>query len=40
MRACGDMGGNMRGKRSKRGTWWWIKEVKEAISRKKDAHSM
>ena len=26
-----------RGK-SKRDTWWWNEEVKEAVSRKKDAH--
>ena len=27
-----------RGRRSKGDTWWWNEEVKEAVSRKKEAH--
>ena len=26
------------GRKSKGDTWWWNKAVKEAVSRKKDAH--
>ena len=26
------------GRRSKGDTWWWNEEVKEAVSRKKEAH--
>ena len=26
------------GKRNKRDMWWWKEEVKETVSRKKDAH--
>ena len=32
------MCGQKRGEKSKGGTWWWNGEVKEAVSRKKDAH--
>ena len=32
---CGDKGG---GGRSKGDTWWWNEDVKEVISRMKDAH--
>ena len=36
--ACDEVCGKKRGKRNKGDTWWWNKEVKEAVSRKKEAH--
>jgi len=30
--------GKMKGRRDQGDTWWWNKDVKEAIARKKDAH--
>ena len=33
------MCGNKRGRRNKGDTWWWNEEVKEAVSRKKEAHN-
>ena len=30
--------GKSRGRLSKEDTWWWNEDVKEAVSRKKDAH--
>ena len=38
LEACDEVCGNKRGRRSKGDTWWWNEEVKEAVSRKKDAH--
>ena len=38
LRACDEVHGKKRCRRSKGDTWWWNEEVKEAISRKKDAH--
>ena len=32
------MCGKKKGVRSKVDTWWWNEEVKEAVSRKKEAH--
>ena len=32
------MCGKKSGRRNKGDTWWWNEEVKEAVSRKKDAH--
>ena len=34
------MCGNKRGWRNKGDTWWWNEEVKEAVSRKKEAHKV
>ena len=30
--------GKTKGRRDQRYTWWWNKDVKEVIVRKKDAH--
>ena len=38
IKACDEVCGKKRGRRSKGDTWWWNKEVKEAVSRKKEAH--
>ena len=38
LKACDEVCGKKRGRRSKGDNWWWKKEVKEAVSRKKDAH--
>ena len=38
LEACDEMCGKKRGRRSKGDTWWWNEEVKESVSRKKDAH--
>ena len=38
LRACYEVCGKKRGRRSKGDTWWWNEEVKKAVSRKKDAH--
>ena len=35
--ACGEVCVKRRGGRSKGDTWWWNEEVREAVSRKKDA---
>ena len=37
LKACDEVCGKKRG-RSKGDTQWWNEEVKEAVSRKKDAH--
>ena len=37
LKACDEKCWKKRG-RSKGDTWWWNEEVKEAVSRKKDAH--
>ena len=36
--ACNEVCGKKCGRRSKGDTWWWNEEVKEAFSRKKEAH--
>ena len=36
-KACDEMQGKKRGG-GKVDTWWWNEEVKEAVSRKKEAH--
>ena len=38
LKACDEVGGKKRGRRSKGDTWWWKEEVKETVSTKKDAH--
>ena len=38
LEACDEVCGTKRGRRSKGNTWWWNEEVKEAVSRKKEAH--
>ena len=37
LKACDEVCGKKRG-RNKGDTWWWKEEVKEAVSRKKEAH--
>ena len=36
--ACDEVCGKKRGRKSKGDTWWWNEEVKEAVSRRKEAH--
>ena len=36
--ACYGACGMKRERRSKADTWWWNEELKEAVSRRKDAH--
>ena len=38
LKACDDVCGKKRGRRSKGDTWWWNEDMKEAVSRKKDAY--
>ena len=38
LEACDEVCGKKRGQRSKGVTWWWNEEVKEAVSRNKEAH--
>ena len=38
LKACDEVCGEKKWKRDQRDTWWWSKDVKEAIARKKDAH--
>ena len=38
LKAFDEVCGKMKGRRDERDTWWWNKDVKEAIARKKDAH--
>ena len=38
LKACDDVCGKKRGRRSEGDTWWWNEEVKDAISLKKEAH--
>ena len=40
LEACDEMCGKMMGRKSKGDTWWWNDKVKEAMSRKKDAHNV
>ena len=37
VKACDEICGKKRGRRLKGDRWWWNEEVKEAVSRKKDA---
>ena len=37
LKACDEVCGKKRGMRNKGGTWWWNEDMKEAVSRKKDA---
>ena len=39
LKSCDDVCGKKRGSRGKGDTWWWNEKVKEAVSRKKDAHN-
>ena len=39
LKACGEMCGKKKG-RSKEDTWWWNEEVKESVTRKKEAHKV
>ena len=38
LKACDEVCGKKKGRRDQGDTWWWNKDVKEAIARKKDAH--
>ena len=38
LKACDEVCGKKRGSRNKGDTWWWNEGVKEAVSRKKEAH--
>ena len=38
LKACDEVSGKKRGMRSKGDTCWWNEEVKEVVSRKKEAH--
>ena len=38
LKAFDEVCGKMKGRRDQGDTWWWNKDVKEAIARKKDAH--
>ena len=38
LNACDEVCWKKRGRRSKGDTWWWNEQVKEAVSRKKEAH--
>ena len=38
LKACDEVCGMKRGRRSKGDTWWWNVEMKVAILRKTDAH--
>ena len=38
LKACDELFGKKRVRRSKGDTWWRNEEVKETVSRKKDAH--
>ncbi|XP_067056003.1 uncharacterized protein [Acropora muricata] len=38
IKAFDEVCGKMKGRRDQGDTWWWNKDVKEAIARKKDAH--
>ena len=40
LRACDEVCGKKRWRRSKGDIWWWNEEVKEVVSRKKDAHKI
>ena len=37
-KACDEVLGKKRVRRSKEETWWWNEEVNEAVSKNKDAH--
>ena len=37
LKACDDLCGKTKGRRDQGNTWWWNKQVKEAIDRKKKA---
>ena len=38
LKACDEVCGKKEGRRDQGDTWWWNEDVKEAITRKKDAH--
>ena len=38
LKACDKECGKKKGRRDQRDTWWWNEDVKEVITRKKDAH--
>ena len=40
LKACDEVCGKMMGRSSKGDTWWWNEEVKEVVSRKKEAHKV
>ena len=37
LKACDELCGKTKGRRDQRNTWWWNKQVKEAINQKKNA---
>ena len=39
-KVCDEVCGKKRGRRNKGATWWWNEEVKEAVSREKEAHKV
>ena len=38
LKACDEVCGKKRWRRSKGDTWWWNEDVKEPVTRKKEAH--
>ena len=40
LKSCDEVRGKKMGRRSKGDVWWWNEEVKEAVSRKKEAHKV
>ena len=38
LKACDKACGKKKGRRDREDTWWWNKDVKEAIARKEDTH--
>ena len=38
LKAFDEVCGKTKGRRDQGDTWWWNKDVREAIARKKDAH--
>ena len=37
---CDEVCGKKKGRKDQGGTWWWNKDVKEAIVKKRDAYKM
>ena len=38
LKACDEVSEKTKGRRRKGDIWWWNEEVKETVSRKKEAH--
>ena len=38
LKPCVEVCGKKKGRREQGDTWWWNKDMKEVIERKKDAH--